>query len=46
MTPERVAMMECAEAIRKMRCTGQRVSDEMHSQYSALLAAYHATLAA
>lgn len=46
MTPERAAMMECAEAIRKLRSTGQRVSDEMHRQYSALLAAYHATLTA
>lgn len=44
MTPERIAVHECSEEIRKMRMTGQVVPTEMHSRYSELLKAYHATL--
>lgn len=45
MTPERAAMMECANTIRHMRMHGQIVPDELQRRYRALLDAHQATLA-
>lgn len=44
MTPERIAVHECNQQISAIRSSGQTVPAELHSRYSELLKAYHATL--